>query len=132
MKVPAGAKLITRYTYDNSKRNPANPDSNRVVPWGDQSFDEMMFTAIRYRWIEETVANQTNFDTVLNSGQFLGMIDDNVDGMIQLAELKGELGRSLRAMFPLVDTNKDGAIDSKELTPLLPRIGGGSLFGLGG
>ena len=49
--VPAGSKLIAIYTYDNSKRNPANPDPNRTVPWGDQSFDEMLYTALRYRWV---------------------------------------------------------------------------------
>jgi len=43
ISVPAGSKLIAVYTYDNSVRNPANPDHNRVVPWGDQSFDEMMY-----------------------------------------------------------------------------------------
>ena len=56
--IPAGSMLIARYTFDNSTRNPANPDPNRVVPWGDQSFDEMLYTAIRYRWIDETATKQ--------------------------------------------------------------------------
>jgi len=47
VKVPAGSKLIATYTYDNSVRNPANPDPKRTVPWGDQSFDEMFFIAVQ-------------------------------------------------------------------------------------
>ena len=36
INIPAGSKLIAYFTYDNSKRNPANPDPNRAVPWGEQ------------------------------------------------------------------------------------------------
>ena len=54
IKIPAGSKLIARFTYDNTVRNPANPDPNRTVPWGDQSFDEMLYTKIRYAWADET------------------------------------------------------------------------------
>ncbi len=39
--IPAGSKVIATYTYDNSKRNPANPDPNKEIVWGDQSFEEM-------------------------------------------------------------------------------------------
>jgi hypothetical protein len=37
IKVPAGSKLIANYVYDNSKRNPSNPDPTIQVTWGDQS-----------------------------------------------------------------------------------------------
>ena len=37
IKVPAGSKLIAHYVYDNSKRNPANPDPKIKVTWGEQS-----------------------------------------------------------------------------------------------
>lgn len=42
VRLPAGATV--RYTawYDNSSQNPHNPDPNKVVGWGDQTFDEMM------------------------------------------------------------------------------------------
>lgn len=35
--------------YDNSAQNPANPDPNRVVPWGEQSWDEMLYGTVLYR-----------------------------------------------------------------------------------
>ena len=34
-------------TYDNSTQNPANPDPNRVVPWGEQSLDEMLYGVVQ-------------------------------------------------------------------------------------
>jgi hypothetical protein len=35
--------------YDNSSQNPANPDPNRTVPWGEQSFDEMLYGVVQFR-----------------------------------------------------------------------------------
>ena len=47
--IPAGTKIVHSTVYDNSAQNPANPDPNRVVPWGEQSWDEMLYGVIRYR-----------------------------------------------------------------------------------
>ena len=47
--VPAGTRIVHSTTYDNSSQNPANPDPNRVVPWGQQSWDEMLYGVVRYR-----------------------------------------------------------------------------------
>ena len=52
-RLPAGTRIVHRTWWDNSARNPANPDANRAVPWGEQSFDEMLFGAIRSRDLEE-------------------------------------------------------------------------------
>ena len=124
VRVPTGSKLIARFTYDNSKRNPSNPDSNRVVPWGDQSFDEMLYTAIRYRWMDETTARQTDYDKLLGQSQLLGLIDDNIDGKVQLAELKGEIGAPIKAAFPMIDGDKNGELDEKELAVAMAQMGG--------
>ncbi|MCA8991623.1 MAG: redoxin domain-containing protein [Planctomycetaceae bacterium] len=42
IEVPAGARMICTATYDNTAKNLANPDPNKLVTWGDQSWDEMM------------------------------------------------------------------------------------------
>jgi hypothetical protein len=47
--IPAGTKIVHSTVYDNSAQNPANPDPNRVVPWGEQSWDEMLYGVVRYR-----------------------------------------------------------------------------------
>ena len=117
LKVPAGSKLIARYTYDNSKRNPANPDPNRTVPWGDQSFDEMLYTSLRYQWADETSTKlKPEYEGMLQANRMMGMFDDNLNGKIELAELKGKPGEGLKKNFALIDQNKDGSIEPSELT----------------
>ncbi|MEE2783621.1 MAG: hypothetical protein VYE04_09685 [Pseudomonadota bacterium] len=49
--MPAGTKIVYTNWWDNSAQNPANPNPNREVRWGRQSFDEMIFGAISYREI---------------------------------------------------------------------------------
>ena len=34
--------------FDNSSNNPANPDPNQVVRWGDQTYEEMMLGYVEY------------------------------------------------------------------------------------
>ncbi|MFL6871825.1 MAG: redoxin domain-containing protein [Candidatus Azotimanducaceae bacterium] len=55
-RLPAGTRIVHRTWWDNSVRNPANPDASRSVPWGEQSFDEMLFGAIRYRELDTVAA----------------------------------------------------------------------------
>ena len=42
LDVPAGARLKVTAWYDNSDKNPANPDPTATVRFGDQTWDEMM------------------------------------------------------------------------------------------
>ena len=49
--LPAGTAVKYSMTYDNSTQNKANPDANRVVPWGQQTWDEMLFGVIRFRYL---------------------------------------------------------------------------------
>ncbi len=125
IKVPAGSKLIASYVYDNSKRNPANPDSNKEIVWGDQSFEEMFFTQLRYRWVDETVAKQTTYDEDMMKTRLIGMMDANVDDKLQIDELRGDLGNAIRPRFALADQNKDGGIDAKEFEPIMKMMSGG-------
>ena len=40
-RMPAGTWILCSGGFDNSARNPHNPDSAKRIHWGDQSFDEM-------------------------------------------------------------------------------------------
>ena len=40
-RVPAGTWLLCTGAFDNSSRNPSNPDPSKRVRWGEQSWDEM-------------------------------------------------------------------------------------------
>jgi hypothetical protein len=122
VKVPAGSKLIAHYWYDNSKRNPANPDATKTIVWGDQSWEEMFYTAIRYRWLDESATKLTNYDDLMDQKRLLGMFDDSMDGKIQKVELKGELGDNLAKYFDMGDQNKDAALDNGELMGMLQAM----------
>ena len=61
-QLPAGTRIVHTTTWDNSAQNPANPDPTREVPWGEQSWDEMLFGAIRWRSL--TAAETAPGDTL--------------------------------------------------------------------
>jgi mono/diheme cytochrome c family protein len=116
IKVPAGSKIITTYYYDNSKRNPGNPNPNQKVLWGEQSFEEMHYTQLEYRWVDETTAKQLpDYDKQLLASRVMGIFDTNVDGKIEPSELRGAMGGPLKAAFSALDTNHDGFLDAAEL-----------------
>lgn len=48
IKVPKGTKLLATAHYDNSRANHANPDPAAEVRWGDQTWEEMMFSWVTY------------------------------------------------------------------------------------
>lgn len=48
LEITAGSKLKSVAWYDNSKGNKANPDPTKDVKWGDQTWEEMQYTAILY------------------------------------------------------------------------------------
>ncbi len=65
--LPAGTKVVHSTTWDNSAQNPANPDPNRDVPWGQQSWDEMLFGAMSFRYLDEVES-----DSAVGVAQFQG------------------------------------------------------------
>ncbi|HZZ67544.1 MAG TPA: hypothetical protein VFE18_05170, partial [Phenylobacterium sp.] len=123
VKVPAGSKLIAHFIYDNSKRNPANPDPNKTVVWGDQSWEEMFYMAVRYRWLDETSTKLVSYDQELDKDRMLGMLDSNIDGKIEKAELRGRMGEMIGKYFDQLDTNHDGALDKTELAAMQKMMG---------
>jgi hypothetical protein len=44
LRVPKGSRLLATAHYDNSRQNRNNPDPAAEVRWGDQTWEEMMFT----------------------------------------------------------------------------------------
>ena len=48
LKLPKGTKIHATAWFDNSANNPSNPDSSSDVHWGDQTWEEMQFTAIAF------------------------------------------------------------------------------------
>jgi hypothetical protein len=48
LKLPKGSKIRAVAHYDNSPANKSNPDHKVNVKWGDQTWEEMMFTGFVY------------------------------------------------------------------------------------
>ena len=51
--VPGGTKITATAAWDNSGQNPANPNPDRNVDWGNESWDEMFFGAVRWKDIDQ-------------------------------------------------------------------------------
>jgi hypothetical protein len=48
LRIPKGSTLRSVAHYDNSKANKANPDATQDVYWGDQTWEEMQYTALYF------------------------------------------------------------------------------------
>jgi len=46
LTLPKGTTLKTMAWYDNSSANKSNPDPSVDVHWGEQTWEEMQFTAL--------------------------------------------------------------------------------------
>lgn len=125
VKIPAGSKLIAHYWYDNSKRNPHNPDPNIEVTWGEQSFQEMLFTQVDFRWADETAAAQIDSDSRFADSRILGFLDKNIDDKVEKTELRGQIGKMMLPQFEALDSNHDGALDKPELKVAMSKMGMG-------
>ena len=121
--VKAGDKVITRYWYDNSKRNFSNPDPKAEITWGDQSFEEMMYTRLTYQWVGETTDNMMDeTQAKLDSQILFGALDDNIDGKIEAAEINKGRFAQMAAMIPMIDKDGDGALSKEEMSGLSRRM----------
>ncbi|WP_262693547.1 redoxin domain-containing protein [Kordiimonas aquimaris] len=115
LEVPAGARLIHRTAYDNTGRNLANPDPDRVVPWGLQSSDEMLYGSFMFRWTEETADNPVHDPLQFGVRQFYGFADKDMDGKLARSEMSGGLAKSWDAgRLKNVDRDGDGALSFAE------------------
>jgi hypothetical protein len=75
----------------------------------------MLFTSLAFRWLDETAARQVDSDARFASTRLMGMMDDNLDGKLQKAEAKGQMGTMIANFFDRIDANKDGSLDKVEL-----------------
>jgi len=48
LRLPAGTKIQAKAWYDNSPANKSNPDPSKDVYWGDQTWEEMMYTSLTF------------------------------------------------------------------------------------
>lgn len=56
LPIPKGTRLVVTAHFDNSARNPYNPDASAAVRWGDPTYDEMMVGWLDYSRPESPAA----------------------------------------------------------------------------
>jgi hypothetical protein len=113
--LPAGSVIFCRAAYNNSKSNPANPDPEESVRWGDQSWEEMMlgfFDVILPRddsRLKPKKPVTTGLDII---GQFDAGDKDHNNGLNEAEVAEHKL---LSANFALVDRNQDKLLQVTEI-----------------
>jgi len=119
--VDAGSKLIHTTWYDNSANNLGNPDPTREVPWGLQSWDEMLYGAFSYTYVNENTEAPIHDRLLARTKQYVGFLDQNFDDKLSWRELPKPLKKRLLQGFAAVDRNGDGSLDTQEMHQLTLR-----------
>ncbi len=96
LPLPAGFTIECEARFDNSAQNPANPDPQAAVRWGDQSFEEMMIA-----FFEVAVPRDS--------------LDREVTTSVASDEQRDEADRVAERLFKRFDRDGDGVLARKEL-----------------
>ena len=110
-QVPAGTRVVLTTVFDNSADNPANPNPNETVRWGEPTTDEMSFGFMAY--INEENKGRGAFqgeDEGIDVTAIVAFSDESRDGLMQLEEAPD----MVKPYFEMMDQNKDGAVDMEE------------------
>jgi hypothetical protein len=124
LPIPAGSIMIADYIFDNSENNVSNPDPKANVVFGEQTFEEMLFTYLHYRIVGEDRDNpKDDVQAEITRSVGFSVLDDNVDRKLQPEELRGRRFAAMKANFAALDTNGDGGLDKAEyFAASAPRV----------
>lgn len=124
INVPAGTMVIHHATYDNSTANPSNPNPEVSVRFGEQTWEEMLYGGISYRYAEPG-ENDSKIDPAdAMASVAMGFMDSNMDGMIALDEMPAQARQSLAMAFVMMDKEKKGGLNFAQFRDLMSRSGG--------
>jgi len=124
LEVPQGSLLIADYVYDNSTANRANPDPQKLVTFGEQTSEEMLFTFARFRFKGETTTERHDeWFAALQASVTFGALDDNSDGKLTAAEFRNDPRfKPVVGYLPMVDADKDNALSKSEMAAALQML----------
>ena len=110
--LPEGSRIQVTGIFDNSLHNPANPDPDARVRWGDQSEDEMLIGYLECEFEPHLAERRTSDeDTALFT-----RLDKNMDGFLT----KNEFTKP--KLFNSFDSDRDGRVSLQEGKEGLARI----------
>ena len=116
LQVAAGTRLIHTTIYDNSSRNPGNPDPNSAVRWGLQSHQEMLYGDFVFSWVDERSDAPLHDHDHTEAVQWVGYMDRDMSGGVSPIELPGRLRERLAPAFANGDADGDGELNADEYT----------------
>ena len=130
--MPVGTTVKATGWYDNSTKNPANPDATKTVRWGPQTTDEMMLGYLEYFVL---VGSSTTMVGGGLGGSFdpaglFKRLDTNSDGKITRAEYDvfvkllprfKDNPDEAKQLFERLDADKDGVLAPEEFKKLKNR-----------
>ena len=87
MKMPKGTKLHAVAHWDNSKNNPLNPDPEKPVYFGLQTWEEMMVGWVAYVWERAETAEELAKNPPTPADQFFDRFDRNGDDVVTADEI---------------------------------------------
>lgn len=119
IEVPAGSMVIHRTTYDNSTSNLSNPDSTIAVNFGEQTWEEMLYGGISFRYAEPGENDfEINVEDYLTA-VVMGYMDEEMKGNIALSDMPESSRQSLALPFTILDRDKSGGLDFNEFRQLM-------------
>lgn len=89
-RLPKGTRIECLAHFDNSADNPANPDPEATVAWGDQTWDEMMIGIVSISPVRQRLDHDSTTAAAATSNQWLVL----VAGAVLVATLIGAVGLS--------------------------------------
>jgi peroxiredoxin len=91
IKVPKGTRLHAVAHWDNSRNNPYNPDPNKEVRFGLQTWEEMMVGWCVYTWEDPGTAEKLAREKVDPAEELFDRLDRNGDNVITPEEIPQQL-----------------------------------------
>ncbi len=109
-----GVILHCRATFDNSSTNLANPDPDRSVTWGEQSWDEMMIGFCDLI-VPITKDRRSAHELITAGPDIVGLFDlADQDGDRCVTRAESESHPQVREAFPVVDLDQNGQVELPE------------------
>ncbi|MCA9015483.1 MAG: redoxin domain-containing protein [Planctomycetaceae bacterium] len=104
--------------YNNSDSNLSNPNPNEPVPWGDQTWHEMMIGYFNVAIPKEEAKEENQFKTV--AFRLVRRRDKNSNGQLE----QSEVPLTELPLFFKADQNKDAIVTVDELAAMIEKTRG--------
>jgi len=115
---PAGTRMHCVAHFDNSRFNLLNPDPEKTVTWGDQTWDEMMIGYFDIAVPVELLRPDEDKAAKARAKAIRNRYDKNENGRIE----RSEAPKKLLGVFDRLDRNNDETVTETELLEAAKRF----------